>query len=822
MKCVGKLCGYRVMPHSLSTSTRSSSSNAKSSASSVAMADKIVEAIKKADIETVRTLGEYVNYPTSDNQTAIFFAVFKFPEDREIIHTLLTLGADPYLQYKTNSAVGYLVRINSELLEDILQHSIPNETKLTRVLDDHLRRYVDSEYIEKTVFPKLKDDIYSNAQTSTSAQIKRSVSEYMKTFKEYQRSLQTILTLIKHGASLKNSINFTLNKVDVSISNCIYLTNRSFYKNEANRTVMDAAKVIFLKDLKQTLKTKRIRQKAALVVAEYPDHTKLQKYNLREMMCTILRRIIEYGMFHAVTTIFSNENEAKILDRSRKSEIEGGWDYSLGMESYYHLLSEMHENSDIGFKKFIQQAHDFLTSVHNEIVQHSSHLLDIVRDAYSAIFRVYGSDTPDKIKFMLYAPMYYMYLNKLSDNMEHSDMLKQAVVLGAGPLLVKVLQKYAGNNGISEQLRTLLSSTLERNVPVLPCELDIIKRHVKQRAAFVDDASFKSKPLSVASIGQVHKIVLRNGENAVLKFVKPRALFSLHYEYRALTNSAIDRDVLKTCMHMCKGIAEEMDFANEESNITIGNLIYKNQDGTIRSIKSFSVKKDKRSVPIIVMDLAKGKSLKTLLNAKHKDHGLKVLPTMKQLVACWVKGALLTTPGHAHVDLHPGNLIVHKNVITVIDYGNMIEVSRSIQCAILNIMIRHNSMVSVDKENVTSDIRYIINQLNSLCKLQINADKEASVVDHMTAFLSSDPNRMYVGSFLQEAFNYLGSYGSCLGGSVFDLIKGIQLLEQSLKELLRVVDMPYESLISITMSEIKSKPLLAASAALFVTRCKRM
>lgn len=809
------------MPQSSSISTRNSSS--KSSASSIAMADKIVLAIKKNDIETVRTLAEYVNYPTSENNTAIFVAVKEFPERHEMIHTLLTLGADPYLRYKWNSAVYYLVRRNSELLEEVLQYSRPNQTELTRILDDQLKRYVDEYgYVEETVFPIRKDAIYSNAQTSTSAQIKRSVAEHMKTFKEYQRTLQTSLTLFKHGATLKYSISSTLNKLDNSISNRIYKTKGQFYSNEANRKVMDASKVIFLRDLKQTFKTKRIYQQSALVVAKHPVQNELQKYELREMMCTILKRIIEGGMFHALTTMFSHESEGKAPDQHRKKRIEGEWDYALGMKSYYKSTLEMYENRDTGFQKFIQEAHSFLISVHDEFMQHSSHLLASVRDAYSAIFRVYGSDTPDNIKFMLYAPMYYTYLDGFSDNDKHGIMLKQAVVLGAGPLLVKIMQKYAGNNGISEQLRTLLSSTLERNAHVLRCEFDIIKKHVKRRAAFIDDASLKSKPLSVASIGQVHKVVIKDKQSAVLKFVKPRALFSLHYEYRALTNIEINPDVLRTCMHMCKGIGEEMDFTNEVRNITLGSRIYRNKEGTIRSIKSFSVKQDKQSVPMIVMDLAKGKSLKTLLNAKHKDHGLKVLPTMKELVACWVKGALLTNPGHAHVDLHPGNLIVHKNVITVIDYGNMIEVSRSIQCALLNIMLRHNTIVRASKENITEDIRYIIKQIKSMCNLQITAEKEAGVVAHMTAFISNDPNRLYVGAFLQEAFNYLGTYGSCLGGSVFDLVKGIQLLEQSLKELLQVADMPYESLISITMTDIKSKPLLAASSALFITRCKRM
>lgn len=176
--------------------------------------------------------------------------------------------------------------------------------------------------------------------------------------------------------------------------------------------------------------------------------------------------------------------------------------------------------------------------------------------------------------------------------------------------------------------------------------------------------------LGSASIGQVHKALLKDGTEVVIKVKKPETDHIVELDISILYNIAviIEKKIpelayynpVKLVNEFSKSIKKEMDFTLEGKNNDIIRMNFK-------KFKNFKVPEiywDYSNENILVMEFIRGKKLYDVLD-KNLENG----EFLAELGANIFLKQILED-GFFHADPHPGNIfLIGKNTIVFIDYG---------------------------------------------------------------------------------------------------------------------------------------------------------
>lgn len=442
----------------------------------------------------------------------------------------------------------------------------------------------------------------------------------------------------------------------------------------------------------------------------------------------------------------------------------------------------LYQKKDIKFHSFVRTLKDTIKTINSSLMMISSNLLPYVKDAYSAIIMSYQNNKS------LHHTIYYTYIKNIVISNENDRILKSWFQC-AGPLLLKILQKYSGNGDLDNHLRKLLTTTLEDNLPVHKLELDYILKNV---SAF-RELDVNLTPLSVASLGQVHLATYKTSkQKAILKFIKPKVLYLLSCEYKTLPESNLSTDVKNYISFMFNQTIEECNFKDEAFNIRKGHEVYGSVFKNIKTIEPYDYWI--KDLPIITMSVAEGVSLNSVLKTHDETVCKKIVPVFKDLIYLWILKSLFTSPGYAHVDLHPGNIMVEISslTLTLIDFGNFIHIPGKIQCPIIQIILVHNKIVSDVVAPISGKVKKMLKYIQQLCNVKTTQSTETSIIK----FYESE-DRQLIGSLFQTIIDSLDSVGDCAFGAVSEFAKGLQLFERCWTSLLRVAKMEYVSLLDV-------------------------
>lgn len=283
-------------------------------------------------------------------------------------------------------------------------------------------------------------------------------------------------------------------------------------------------------------------------------------------------------------------------------------------------------------------------------------------------------------------------------------------------------------------------------------------------------SSFEKEPLGSASIGQVHKAVLKTGEEVAVKIQKPgvKDLIKKDINIMRFLAARIDDYIVQSRNYNFPGIVnefersifKEVDYEQEAMNIKRFAYHFKDDETVYvpRVYRGYSTSK------VITMELIDGKKISDVINS---DEGFDKELIAKRGVESYFKQVLIH--GFFHADPHPANIyVLENNVICFLDYGMM---------GILDQEFREN-LAELIIYFVENSVKGMINQLIYMGIISENIDIKSfkyELTDLMYRYYGIGLNEMHGG--MNDLISLMTKYKIQLPSEFVLLARGVGMLE---------------------------------------------
>ena len=315
-----------------------------------------------------------------------------------------------------------------------------------------------------------------------------------------------------------------------------------------------------------------------------------------------------------------------------------------------------------------------------------------------------------------------------------------AMVKAAGPVFQKLIQGVP-ENALPEELRSIVACSKSSLAPIPP---EVVKAKlynlVKRSNGRIQSIEVK-KSLGAASVGEAFLCVIRTkdnpyGEECVVKMLRPDVQTRSQREYEilsAIAGSVDETGSMKTAFDSrFDGILEELDFMQEAKNISLGR-IYRpgavaNGPKSFTSMSTYSLVSP--TSDMLILAKAEGTTYDRFVRSANekidaignhfltkttdpltgkvtsisytKGTGTEVIKAKQELIAVyddllkrqkalvdfsrrWTEEAIFNS-GIFHGDLHGGNVMTSKDLLTVIDFGNVSKLTKEQRDSLMGII----------------------------------------------------------------------------------------------------------------------------------------
>ena len=259
-----------------------------------------------------------------------------------------------------------------------------------------------------------------------------------------------------------------------------------------------------------------------------------------------------------------------------------------------------------------------------------------------------------------------------------------------GPAFVKAGQALSTRPDIIPAILLEELSELQDQLPGFEGEkaMELIEEDLSTK---IDDIflSIDKEPISAASLGQVHKAILKNKEIVAVKVQRPGLREQITLDLYIVRNIAnwlknniglIRSDLVALIDELGKRVFEEMDYLNEAENAEKFRNMHKHN----AKIAVPKIHKNITSRRVLTMEWIDGTKLTNLEDVKK----LGIDPD--EMIDIGVQCSLeqLLEHGFFHADPHPGNLLaLEDGRLCYLDFGMMSEVSQESRSGLIQAVV---------------------------------------------------------------------------------------------------------------------------------------
>ena len=259
-----------------------------------------------------------------------------------------------------------------------------------------------------------------------------------------------------------------------------------------------------------------------------------------------------------------------------------------------------------------------------------------------------------------------------------------------GPTFIKLGQLLSTRpDFVAEPYRLALAKLQDDNDPL---DLKDVFRCIELELGDQPEVLFKSfdvEPLATASLGQVHRAVMKDGRNVVVKVLRPNIEQQLHDDIEAMEHLAGVCDKLGVgkayqLSHLVKSLkyslVQEVDYNNEaNSGLRLAENLSEFQHIVIpKPILSHSAQR------VLTMEYVPGEKITGLSEIRLSPH--KANELVNELFTSFLHQVLIH--GSFHADPHPGNVLLGADdKIVLLDHGLVVNVSPRLQGQLIKLLL---------------------------------------------------------------------------------------------------------------------------------------
>ncbi|HVT01745.1 MAG TPA: AarF/ABC1/UbiB kinase family protein [Thermoanaerobaculia bacterium] len=201
--------------------------------------------------------------------------------------------------------------------------------------------------------------------------------------------------------------------------------------------------------------------------------------------------------------------------------------------------------------------------------------------------------------------------------------------------------------------------------------------------------SFEQAPLAAASLGQVHRATLREGQEIVVKVQRPNIRETIEQDLDVFAEIAVfleshsavaqKMSLTETVKEMRRTILTELNYTQEAS--VMEN--FRKSLAEYPEIVIPEVIHDYSTPRLLTTEYISGKKVSKLSPLELIDHDYAPLATV--LTRAYLKQ--ICVDGFWHSDPHPGNVFLRDGQLVLLDFGMVSRISREFQDQVIKLLL---------------------------------------------------------------------------------------------------------------------------------------